>query len=328
MRAVEAVRGGMSQSDAARIFGVSRRAVNGWVKKYQRGGAKALKAKRRGRPSTTRLKPHQAALVARTVQDRCPDQVKMPHALWTRGAVQEFIQRKFDITVSVWTAGRYLKRWGFTPQKPLKRAYEQDPQAVQHWLETEYPAIRKRAGAESAEIHWGDEMGVRTDHHAGRTYGRRGQTPVVPGTGKRVGCNMISSLTNRGHLAFMVFHGKFNTEVFIEFLRRLTRTSERKVFLIVDRHSVHRSAKVTRWVAKHHQDIELFFLPSYSPELNPDELLNHDVKANAVGRQRPRTREDLKYRVRSFLWSLQKTPERVRRYFHAPQVRYAMDESG
>lgn len=327
MRAVEAVRGGMSQTDAARIFGVTRRAVSKWMQRYRAAGPSALKARKRGRPRESRLAGHQAALVVRTITDRCPDQVKMPYALWTRAAVQELIERKFGIRVSVWSVGRYLRRWGFTPQKPLKRAFEQNPQAVAQWLNEEYPALRKRAQAEGAEIHWGDEMGVRSDHHAGRTYGRRGQTPVVPGTGKRVGCNMISSLTNRGSLTFMVFHGRFNTEVFIDFLRRLTRSSPRKVYLIVDRHSAHCSAKTKRWVARHHEDIELFYLPSYSPELNPDELLNNDVKTNAVGRQRPRTRDDLKYRVRSFLWSLQKKPERVRRYFHAPQVRYAMAET-
>lgn len=325
MRVVRAVEGGMSQSEAARVFGVARSAVNRWMQTYRQGGTAALRSKPRGRPSRTQLKPHEAALAVRTIQDNCPDQLKMPHALWTRAAVQEFLERKFGLRVSVWTVGRYLRRWGFTPQKPLKRAYEQNPEAVRHWLDTEYPAIRKQAKAEGAEIHWGDEMGVRADHQAGRSYGRRGHTPVVPGTGQRFGCNMISTITNRGTLAFMVFEGKFNAEVFLRFLRRLLRTSERKVFLILDRHPVHRSAAVRRWFEQHQERIRLFFLPGYSPELNPDELLNQDVKSNAVGRRRARSRSELVYFLRSFLWSTQKKPDKVRRYFHETHVRYAMD---
>ncbi len=325
MRAVEAVRGGMSQTDAARIFGVTRRAVSKWMQRYRAGGTAALKGRKRGRPPQSRLAGHQAALVVRTITDRCPDQVKMPHALWTRAAVAEFIERKFGVRVSVWTAGRYLRRWGFTPQKPLRRAFEQNPEAVRKWLAEEYPAIREQARAEGAEIHWGDEMGLRADHQAGRSYGKRGRTPVIPGTGQRFGCNMISAITNRGRLAFMVFQGRFTAPLCIDFLRRLVRSSPRKVFLIVDRHPVHRSRALHRWLNAHQHQIRLFFLPTYSPELNPDELLNQDVKTNALGRQRPGTLTEMIHRVRSFLWSTQKNPDKVRRYFHAPQARYALD---
>lgn len=325
MRAVAAVRGGMSQTNAARIFEVTRRAVSGWMKRYRAGGIKALKARKRGRPTSFRLAPYQAALTVRSIKDKCPDQLSMPFALWTRSAVGEFMQRKFGVKVSVWTVSHYLKRWGFTPQKPLNRAYEQNPEAVENWLTEEYPAIREQAQAEGAEIHWGDEMGVRSDHHAGRSYGKMGQTPVIPTTGQRFRCNMMSTITNRGKLAFMVFEGRFNAEVCIGFFRRLVRHSPRKVFLIMDRHPVHRSGDVARWLEKHEEQMRMFFLPGYSPELNPDELLNNDVKANAVGRKRARNAADLKYNIRSFLWSTQKHPEKVRRYFHAPQARYALD---
>jgi transposase len=325
MRAVEAVRGGMSQTDAARIFGVTRRAVSKWMQRYRTGGTSALKARKRGRPPESRLAGHQAGLVVRTITDRCPDQVKMPYALWTRAAVQELIERKFGIRVSVWSVGRYLRRWGFTPQKPLKRAFEQNPQAVAKWLNEEYPAIREQAKAEGAEIHRGDEMGLRADHQAGRSWGKRGATPVIPGTGQRFGCNMISTITNRGRLSFMVFKGKFNAPLCIDFLRRLVKSSPRKVFLIADRHPVHRSRAVARWLEQHQHQIRLFFLPGYSPELNPDELLNQDVKSNALGRLRPRSLPEMMYQVRSFLWSTQRNPDKVRRYFHAPQARYALD---
>ena len=289
MRAVEAVRGGMPQTDAARIFGVTRRAVSGWMKRYRAGGLEALKARKRGRPRRSRLPPRQAALTVRTIKDRCPDQLRMPFALWTRWAVGEFMQRKFGVKVSVWTVGRYLKRWGFTPQKPLNRAYEQNPEAVAQWLKEEYPEIREQAQAEGAEIHWGDEMGVRSDHHAARSFANKGQTPVIATTGQRFSCNMMSAITNRGKLAFMVFEGRFNAEVCIGFFRRLVRHSPRKVFLIMDRHPVHRSGDVARWLEKHEEQMRMFFLPGYSPELNPDELLNNDVKVTPWAANAPVT---------------------------------------
>lgn len=324
IKAVNAVRLGMSRVEAARTFGVSRQAIRNWLSRYAQGGARGLRARRRGRPPEPgRLKPLQAAQVVRTITERCPDQLHLPFYLWTREAVADLIRRKFGIVLSVWTVGRYLKRWGFTPQKPIRRAFERDPAAVQRWLEEEYPAIRRRAARKKAEIHWGDEMGVRSDHAAGRSYGRRGETPVVPGTGQRFGCNMISTVTNLGRLYFMVFRERFTAPVFIRFLRRLVRQSKRPVFLIVDGHPAHKAAAVQRWLAGHADRIEMFLLPSYSPELNPDELLNQDVKTNAVGRRRARNQADLIMNVRGYLRGTQCQPHIVRSYFQKPEVRYA-----
>ena len=261
--------------------------------------------------------------MVRLITDRCPDQVKLPFVLWTREAVRDLIARRCGVRLSVWTVGRYLRRWGFTPQKPLRRAYERDPDAVRRWLKKAYPAIQAWARREQATIFWGDETGMRSDHQAGRSWGRRGRTPVVPGTGKRFRCNLISAITNRGKLAFMVFGRTFTAAVFVAFLRRLLRHTERKVFLIVDEHPVHGAAAVARWVERHHPRLRLFFLPGYSPDLNPDELLNQDVKTNAVGRQRPRDKGELMGNVRRYLWSTQRRPAKVRRYFHHPSVRYA-----
>src|SRR5437879_5937540 len=218
-KVVNAVVDGMSQTEAARLFGVSRVAVNGWVKRVRDGGARALKARPQGRPKGSRLAPHQAAMVVRLILGRCPDQMKLPFALWTRAAVQLLLKQRCGLAVSVWTVGRYLQHWALTPQKPLRRAYEQNPEAVERWLEEEYPAIRARAKRECAQILWGDEMGLRSDHQAGRSYGRRGQTPVIPGTGQRFRCNVISTLSNRGDLAFMVFRESFTVPVFLRFLR-------------------------------------------------------------------------------------------------------------
>lgn len=324
-RVVRAVQRGMLQTEAARVFGVARGTINGWVMRFEREGAATFRARKRGRPSAIRLAPHQAATVVRLILGRCPDQLRLPFALWTREAVVALLAQRYGLAISVWTAGRYLKRWGLTPQKPLRRAYEQDPVAVRRWLDTEYPAIKRRAQQQGAEIYWGDEMGIRSDHQAGRTYGRRGQTPVVPATGQRFGCQMISALTNRGRLAFMVFTGRCTAPVFLRFVRRLLRHAPRKVFLIVDRHPVHRAAAVKAWLGQHAEQIELFLLPSYSPELNPDELVNHDVKANAVGRRRPRTPAELLGTVRTYLRSTQRYPELVQRYFHGRHVRYAAE---
>nr|WP_246167867.1 IS630 family transposase [Thermosulfurimonas marina] len=286
---------------------------------------KPLLAKPRGRPKGGKLKGWQAALICNLIRDRCPDQMKLPFALWTREAVGQLIERKFGIKLSVWTVGRYLRRWGFTPQKPLKRAYEQNPKEVKAWLEEEYPRIKQKAREEGAEIYWGDETGIRSDHQAGRSWAPKGETPVVEVSGKRFQFNMISAISNRGKMKFMIFGERFNAEIFIEFLRRLIRSNEkRKIFLIVDNHRVHHAKKVSKWVSRHKEEIEIFFLPKYSPELNPDEYLNQDVKTNAVGRRRSRTKEELMGNVRSYLMSTQRQPEIVKSYFRAPAVRYAM----
>lgn len=314
---------GMSKAVAVRTFGVSKTAVFKWLKAYGKRGERALASRPRGRPKRSSLKGHQAATTVRLITDRCPDQLKLPFALWTREAVAELIESRWGLRLSVWTIGRYLKKWGFTPQKPLRRAYERDPKAVRKWLDEEYPEIAKAARKQGAEIHWGDEMGLRSDHQTGTSYSRKGNTPVVPGTGQRFRCNMLSTVTNRGKLAFMVFTQRFMADVMIAFLRRLVRHADRKVFLIVDRHPVHRSKKVTRWLARHVDDMELFFLPSYSPELNPDELLNHDVKSNALGRTRPRNQTEMIQNVRSYLRSTQKQPDVVQTYFRKDSVSYA-----
>lgn len=323
VRVVAALRQGMGKSEAARRFAVSRTSIHNWLKKVEWGSIRVLKSQKRGPKPGSRLKGHQAALVVRTVTDHCPDQLKMPFVLWTRQAVQWLLRERFQLPVSVWTVGRYLKRWGLTPQKPLRRAYERDPVKVQRWLTQEYPAIARHAKRENAEIHWGDQMGVRSDHHAGRSFGRRGQTPVIPATGKRFGFNMMSTVTNRGTLRFMIFKKRFNTSVMLDFLSRLVRSVNHKVILILDNHPVHRAARVKNWLSAHAHQLELYFLPGYSPELNPDELLNQDVKTNAVGRRNAATPQELEGNLRSYLRSTQKRPDIVRNYFREEHVAYA-----
>jgi transposase len=322
-KAVKAVSDGKTQVEVAKILGITRQAVGKWISKFRKEGDKSLKAKRRGRPKGGTLHPWQAAQIAKTVTDHHPDQLKLPFYLWTREAVAQLIEQRFGIRISIWTVGRYLSRWGFTPQKPIRRAYEQNPEAVQSWLEKDYPLVQKRAKKEKALIYWGDEMGLRSDHAVGRSYGRCGQTPIIPGTGQRFGCNMISAINNRGQLNFMVFKSRFDTNVFLGFLKRMIRQIKRKVFLIIDGHPVHHATKIRNWIQKHTAQICLFYLPGYSPQLNPDEMLNQDVKSNAVGRQRAKNQKELIANTRGYLRSRQRQPHIVKRYFQEEHVRYA-----
>ena len=326
MKAVSAVLKGRTHVEVATLFGVTRHAVDKWMKTYKVGGRKALRAKKRGRPSNKALLPWQAAQVVKSIEDHCPDQIKLPYVLWTREAVGELIEQRFGIARSVWTIGRWLAQWGFTPQKPMRRALEQDPVAVEQWLNEEYPAIKADAKRENAFIYWGDEMGLRSDDAVGRSFSRRGHAPIMHATGKRFGCNMISAIANRGELAFMVFKGRFVVDVFLTFLKRIIRHTRRKVYLIVDRHPVHLAAKVRAWLGEHEEEIRVCFLPSYSPELNPDELVNQDVKANAFRSHHPRNQPEMMQGVRSYMRSTQRRPDVVRRYFHEKHVRYAASD--
>jgi transposase len=323
-KAITAINDGMTQTKAAEVFGVAPKTIWAWLKAFREGGEKALAARKRG-PKTERatLQGKQATDICKMIRDKDPEQLKLPCVLWTADAVRQLIQRQFKIRVSERTVRRYLAKWGFTPQKPARRAYERDDEAVKEWLEQEYPAIREAAKQEKALIYWGDEMGVRSDHQAGRSYAPKGKTPVVAGTGQRFSCNVVSALTNRGHLSFMVFKKGFTAPVFIRFLRRLVKESNRKVFLIVDNHPVHRSKKVRAWLEKNADRIRLYFLPPYSPDLNPDEMLNQDVKSNAVGRKRAKNRSQLMGYVRRHLERRRAKPEIVKKFFHAPTVRYA-----
>lgn len=321
---VQAVRGGMSQTQAAQVFGASLRAVNKWMALDKAGGLRALKAKRRGRRvGDGRLKPAQAARIRQRIIDSLPDQLKLPFYLWTRAAVVNLIEREYGITVSLTTVGRYLNRWGMSPQKPVRRAYERDAVAITRWLRTEYPAIARQAKQQRAVIYWGDEMGLRSDHVSGTSYAPLGQTPIVRATGQRFGCNMISAITNRGHLAFMVFHGKFDGRLFIRFLQRLLKQAVGKVYLIVDGHPVHRAVIVREFVAAHAARLRLLRLPGYCPELNPDELLNQDVKTNGLGKSRPLNRPEMMAGVRSHLHRRQRQPQIIRNLFQEKHVRYA-----
>ena len=321
---VRAVRGGMSQTEASKVYGASLRAVSKWMALERTGGLRALKQKRRGRRAGEgHLQPAQSARIRQLIIDSLPDQLKLPFYLWTRAAVVSLIEREYGVSVSLTTVGRYLAGWGMSPQKPVRRAYERNDAAIARWLRTEYPAIARDAKREKAVIYWGDEMGLRSDHVAGTSYAPMGQTPITRATGQRFGCNIISAITNRGHLAFMVFQGKFDGRLFVQFMRRLLQQATGKLYLIVDGHPVHRSVVARDFVAANEARLRLIRLPGYCPELNPDELLNQDVKTNGLGKSRPANRAELMAGVRSHLRRRQKQPQVIRNLFQEKHVRYA-----
>lgn len=248
----------------------------------------------------------------------------MDFYLWSRAAVAQLIEQRHGIRLGVRTVGKYLKRWGFTPQKPIKKAYEQRPEAIQAWLDEQYPAIEAQARAEGGEIHWGDETALVNTDVRGRSFSPAGQTPVAyaPG-GTRHKLSMLATVTNQGKTRWMIIDEAFNADKLIEFMGALIQDAGRKVFLILDNLRVHHSKPVKAWLAGHKAEIEVFYLPSYSPELNPEERLNADLK-QTLGRKLPvRTKAKLRNAAHAHMTMLERSPERVRRFFQDPRVQYA-----
>ncbi|MBT4511873.1 MAG: IS630 family transposase [Chloroflexi bacterium] len=296
-----------------------------WCRAYGKGGDKAIRIQKRGRKNGMKrtLSSDQEAEVRQAIRDRCPEQLKLPFALWTRRAVRQLVKRLFSIDMPIRTVGEYLKRWGYTPQKPLRRAYEQNPKAVQKWLDEEYPGIEAKAKREKAEIHWGDETGLRNDSQHGRSYAPRGKTPAVLLPAKREHISLISTMPNQGKARFMVYENALNAATLIKFLKRLAKDAGRKVFLILDNLRVHHSKAVKEWLESRKNEIEVFFLPAYSPELNPDEYLNCGLKAGVHSGIPARTCSQLKKKAISHLRMLQKCSRRVSKYFQHPKIAYA-----
>jgi transposase len=308
---------------AAEIFHLSKSAVDKIWTRYKQVGSSGLKSKKRGVQGGKKINGKQAAEVHRLIKDKLPDQLKLPFGLWTREAVQQLMFNRYGIELSRWQVGRYLKSWGYTPQKPISKAFEQKPEKVKEWLEKEYPAIKKRAAKENAVIYFGDETGMRSDHQAGRSYAPAGETPVIKRTGQRFSLNMISAISNKGHLQFMIIDGRFNSEVFETFLKQMIKYSREKIFFVTDGHPAHKTKKLNEWLAENKERIEVFFLPPYSPELNPQEYVNQDVKTNVIGKKRPINKAQMRANVEDFMYSRKNDRRQVQKYFHVSHVRYA-----
>jgi len=308
------------------LSGLSWPAVHTALDLYKQGGWRALKPRPPGRKQGTgrALDEDQEAKIKKLICDKRPEQLKMDFVLWSRPAVMLLIEQEFGIKLSVRAVGNYLNRWGFTPQKPIKRAYEQRPEAVQAWLNEEYPAIAMQAKAEGAEIHWGDETALVNTDVRGRGYSPKGQTPVAYAVGgKREKLSMISTVTNQGKTRWMIIEEAFNSDRLIEFLEALIKDADRKVFLILDNLRVHHSKPVKAWLEDHEEQMEVFYLPSYSPELNPDERLNADLKYAMGSRVQVRTKRKLKIVTNEHMTMLEQSPERVKSYFQDSRVKYA-----
>jgi len=324
-QAIRLRKAGRTYKEIGAIVGVHHTNVCKWWKAYEQGGQKAIRHKLRGRRKgdCRTLTDDQERELQRSIKDRCPDQLKLPFALWTRIAVQQFVRQLYSIQMPIRTVGEYLKRWGFTPQKPLTRAYEKNPKAVKQWLDESYPAIAEQAKTEDAEIHWGDETGLLNNAYYHRSYAPAGKTPAIRLPAKREKISMISTVTNQGKVRFMVYENAMNAKTLIRFMTRLIKDTDRKVFLILDNLRTHHSKPVSEWLDEHKDEIEVFYLPSYSPELNPDEYLNRDLKLNVHKSKPARTKSQLKRKTIGHLRKLQKLPKRIMKYFKDPNIAYA-----
>ena len=321
IRAVRQIEQGVHPEDIAAALGMTRAAVYSWLAKYREGGLDALKARPvPGRPP--KLSSAQLQRLYTLVVGNDPRQLRFAFALWTRDMVRDLIRRAFGVRLSAVSVGRLLRKLGLSPQRPLYRAYQQDPEAVRRWKAEDYPQIRAEAQRVGATIWFADEAGVRSDYHAGTTWAPVGQTPVVAATGDRFAVNLISAVTTRGGLRFAVYDGNLNGGVFIDFCRRLLHDAPGPVFLVLDGHPVHRSNAVREFAEATNGRLRLFFLPGYSPELNPDEWVWKNIKHDRLGRSGVDSVADLKSKALAALHRLQKLPHLVQSFFRDLNLRY------
>jgi transposase len=316
---------GKKSKEIAEILDVSLRHVQSVIKMYKDGGIAAINLHMRGRRTggNRTLTPEQEREIQKIIVDKTPDQLRFKECMWTRNNIRDFINQQYKVELPLSTLGYYLARWGFSVQRPVKRAYQQDKTKVNQWVESEFPGISIRAETENAEIYFGDETGVQNTSNYAKGYAPIGKTPVVRTEAKRFKINMMSAVSNRGKLRFVLYKDNMNADKMIDFMRRLIRDSEKKIFLILDNLRVHHAKKVTEWLEKHKDEIEVFYLPPYAPEYNPDELLNSDLKRGIGKRPSPRSEDELESNVRSHLKSVQLRPEKIKGFFKSITTTYA-----
>ena len=325
LRALRGCEMGLSHADVAQMLGVWPETVSRWWTAYTSNGLDALPGERTGRPpgSGRTLNDFQAARIQHLIDNNSPDELGIACPLWSRRAVRDLIVKELGIRMPVRTVGKYLKRWGYTAKRPRRHSKDQDPQEVRDWLEETYPLIEAQAKQEDGEILWCDEAGVAADEYPRLGYARKGQRADMKVPDSHIRSNVISAISNEGTLRFMTYKGSMKAVLFILFLSRLLRSTTRKIFLIVDHLRVHESAEVDNWVEAHKERIELFYLPHYAGELNPDEYLNNDLKGNVHEEGLPGSEDEVRSGIQRFMRMLLHWSARVASYFEHPDVQYA-----
>ena len=322
---IRLLKSGMKAVDVSATLDVSRSHVYAVKKQYEEKGIAGIKPGKRGRRTGEKrtLTEQQGKEIQRIIIDKTPEQLRFKECMWTRNNIRALIQEKYDIELPLSTLGYYLQRWGFSVQRPVKRAYQQDEKKIDEWLNHEFPGITERAQSEDAEIFFGDETGIQNTANYAKGYAPKGKTPVVRTEAKQMKINMLSAISKRGKLRFVLYKDNMNSDKLIDFMRRMIKDNSKKVFLVLDNLRVHHSKKVSEWVQKHSDKIELFFLPPYAPEYNPDELLNSDLKRNVGQRAMPHTEDELEHSIRSHLKKLQLRPQKIVSFYHAKYTSYA-----
>jgi transposase len=325
LRALRGIELGFNRADMADVLGVTRETVSRWWTAYRTGGVDTLPRARTGRPlgSGRFVADEQATRIRSLIDENTPEELGIASALWTRRAVRDLIRKELSIELAERTVGKYLQRWGYTSKKPARHARKQDPDEVAHWLATTYPAIEKQAENENAEIHWCDETGVAADQHPGSGYSPKGERTTIDVPGPHIRMNQVSTITNEGSVRFMTYRGTMNAALFLVFLGRLLRSTSKKIFLITDRLKAHEDATVHSWVEAHKDRIQLFYLPKYSPEMNPVEYLNNDMKHAVNASGLPDNKDTLRVQMQTFMRRLCHLPGHVVGYFLHPSVQYA-----
>lgn len=312
-----------SVQEISELTGLSDQTVRNLFRQYDKGGLSAIKPKIRGRRKGEKrhLTPQQEKEIFSMLVDKVPEQMKIKGCLWTRDNVRELIHQKYGIAMPIRTVGEYLKRWGLTVQRPAKREMEQKPEQVKAWLEEQYPSIHNKAKAENAVIFWGDETAVQNTANYARGYSPKGKTPILEVKAKKMHINMISAINNQGKLHFLLYSDAINSERLITFMEAIIKSSDgRKVFLILDNLKVHHSKVVSEWVKERKDKIELFFLPPYSPEYNPDEYLNNDLKRNLGTQSMVKSVDELEANTSEFMEKLSGNADHVKSYFDHPAL--------
>jgi transposase len=328
LRALRACTMGLPQTTIADALGVARETVCRWCNAYRQGGLDALPGDRTGRPtgSGRHLDDDQARHLQELIDHHPPEALHIAAPLWTRRAVRDLIHHAYGWWMPPRTVGEYLARWGYTNKRPRRHARGQDADEVRAWVDSTYPEIEARAAREGAESHWGDETGLTGNDHPGRGYARVGQTPELPVSGDKARVNLLSTVTNDGERHFQVYTVMMTAALLVGFLERLVAGAARKVFLIVDPLPAHVAAAVQDWVGAHEDQIELFTLPVKTPERNPVEYLNNDLKGNVYATGLPKDRQEMHAKLETFMHNLADLPERIRSYFRHPMTQYAAAE--